>query len=132
MPAIETVLVDKVLADATLSGLIGDRFFAANIPADADLPAASYTRISTVRLGHLNGFSELTDVRIQITITAERMQTANEIADAFLSLLHYHRDVGTSPPWYVSINQNQMMNFFDANDLRTIRQDYFIKHRETL
>lgn len=86
----EGALCEVLLADQALVSLIGDRLYSHPAPKEADYPLISYQRISTQPRRHLNGRSELSGVRIQLSVYATTStecatvsETAQDAADGY-------------------------------------------------
>lgn len=73
----EGALCEVLLLDQDLTNLIGDRLYSHPAPKEAAYPLISYQRISTIPRRNLDGRSDLSGVRIQLSVYA---QTSTECA----------------------------------------------------
>lgn len=73
-----------VLADATVTSLIGTRLYPDMLPQKATYPAAKLFVVDTVRSGHLHGVASLAAARIQFDVYAAAASGpgARGVADA--------------------------------------------------
>lgn len=86
----EGALCEVLLLDQALVALIGDRLYSHPAPKEAEYPLISYQRISTIPRRHLAGRSELSGVRLQLSVYAESStecatvsETAQDAADGW-------------------------------------------------
>lgn len=84
--AIETVR-DILVADGTVTGLVGQRISPVMTAQNTDLPYVILTRISLVPSNHLHGRPTLDANRVQLDVYAETYAQARTIADACRSAL---------------------------------------------
>jgi len=87
MASIEAALTAAVTGDATVSGLIGTRFFIAGGAQGKVYPYATYQRISTAGAEYLDGDANLEWPRFQIDVWASKALEALEIAEAIRAFL---------------------------------------------
>jgi hypothetical protein len=82
----ENGLVTKVVADPTISGLIGAgpaaRMFPVVLDQGTTFPALVYQIVDTGRNYHLNGPSNLTRQRVQFSSYSTRYSVAKQITDS--------------------------------------------------
>lgn len=76
-----------VTGDATVSGLIGTRFFMIGTRQGNAYPYATYQRISTAGAGYLDGDANLEWPRFQIDVWAKTALEALDIAEAIRTFL---------------------------------------------
>ncbi len=79
MTTIEEVVYSRLTTFAGLAALISTRAYPLVIPPDVTLPAIAYQTISGEPQWSHDGFSGLTQTRIQITSVAENYATAKQI-----------------------------------------------------
>ena len=131
----ERVIVSKLKADATLTGLVGDRVYAANAP-QGSLSLGKYVTYRLISGGPLNSMSGASDSfvnRMQIDCWGKSKTESQGVADAVAGVLSGLRDLTTTP----KIN---MVHFLSERDTVTgpqdgtgagvhrITQDYHIEH----
>lgn len=86
-----TDLRSFLLADSTISSLIGSRFYPGELPQDATLPAIVYSTISGYRPQSQEGPSGIVRLRIQIDCWAETYAGAEALAEAVRLRLNGYR-----------------------------------------
>lgn len=111
MSALEEALRTRLLADSTVSGLVGTRIFPLVIPQGQALPAIAYQRISGVREHTHAGASGLAHPRIQYACVAETFTQARAVADAVRQRLDGFAGVIGSVTVESIMIQNQMDNY---------------------
>lgn len=84
---IEKKLVDVLLGDTTVTGLVGTRVFPVVIRDDTALPAITYQRLSGERSYTLSGRSGWATVRVGVSVWAREYAQAREAADAVRNAL---------------------------------------------
>ncbi len=77
----ESALRAWALADPTLAGLIGTRFYPMDLPQTPTLPACTYFRVSRAKKDEI----PYSTVRIQVTCWATTHDGARALADAFIA-----------------------------------------------
>lgn len=82
MKSPEAVLRSALIANATVSGLIGTRIYPVLAPAAAQLPLVTWRRSGIVRAQTLGGPMGVPQVSVEYSIFASTYETAREIADA--------------------------------------------------
>lgn len=80
--SIGELLKDYLLADATVSGLIGTRVYPFRLPQKPTLPAVVYTKISGVRVEQLNAAPSAAEPRYQVDAWASSVTSAQEVSQA--------------------------------------------------
>lgn len=134
--SIGDLLRDFLLADATVSGVIGTRVYPLRLPQKPTLPAVVYSRISGVRVEHLKGVSSASEPRYQIDAWAANVAGAQALGKAVRQRLDHY--VGTwtgngSPAISVGVSVrivNEWESFEEDINGGLCRHsaDYFIFH----
>lgn len=131
--SVETMLealVSLVTADATISGIIGTRFYSLVIPEKAPLPASCYQVITTQRNYHQAGQSTITAPRVQITMSANTADEVRTLAEAFRKRLSGYRGTTNGVVIHGVFLENEYDGFSFDTEIKTVRQDYRINFRE--
>lgn len=102
------VIIDKLLADATVSGLVGDRVAPYAYQGDA-LPYITLTVISNGTINHLGGATDTYQARIQIDCFGDSYGQTQSVVDAVVAELNGLRDLATTP-------KIQMVHLDDIQD----------------
>lgn len=82
MKSPEAVLRSALIANATVSGLIGTRIYPVLAPAVAQLPLVTWRRSGIARSQTLGAPMGVPQVSVEYSIFAATYETAREIADA--------------------------------------------------
>ena len=90
---IEQQLVDVLLADTTVTGLIGVRLTPVVVIVDAGLPSLTYRRIGGKRDYALDGSYYRGEAIIQLTAWAETYSAAKTLIEAVRTCLDTYGDV---------------------------------------
>lgn len=94
MKDIRPALRDYLLADPTVSGLVGGyRIHHARLPQDQVEPSVVYTKVSETGDYHLQGDSGLGQLRMQIDSWAQDSDSATVLANAVYDRLTGAKDV---------------------------------------
>lgn len=128
--SIETELRDKLLADGTVSGLVGTRIYPVVLPQGVTYPAIAYSRVSGERLHHLGGASGRGLPRISFSMWGRTYTEAYSVADAVRHVLDGFNGLLTTIKASVLI-ENEMDDYDDTVQKHRVNQDYFANHRET-
>lgn len=131
--SVETAIRARLVADATVSGLIGTRAYALVLPQETAYPAITYNRVSGVRVHDLDGPAGRGTPRISVNSWAETYLEAKALAAAVRVCLDGFRGtVGGVEINNISIENEIDLFEEDAGLSGTYRimQDYFISHRE--
>lgn len=83
--SLESDIVDRVLADASLTGLISTRVYVEWAPQNTDMPYVTFQVVSTVEDHHTQGSSGLAHSRIQFDVWAETIASRDSVVDALRS-----------------------------------------------
>lgn len=126
---IETELRSFVIADATVTGLIGDRMYPVRAPQAPVKPYITYQRVSGQRLHDLDGALGWARPRFQLDCWATTYLGALTLAGAVRSRLNgFH---GTLTTLRVAILlENSRDDYEEEPDLYRVIQDYIINHAE--
>lgn len=134
--SLETDLRVRLLANATVSGLVSTRVYPNILPQKPTLPALVYSRISGPRIHTLTGTSGWSDARIQIDSWGATYIAAQDLAaavraslDGFIGSL----DDGNSPAATrrVAVRLDNERDLFEEEpDFYRVTQDYAIKHED--
>lgn len=92
--SIETGLVERFMADAVVSAIVGTRMYPVQVPQDADRPALAYQRISGPRDYVQTGPSGLAQARIQFTCEGTTYAEAKSLAAAVRANLDRPGSIG--------------------------------------
>lgn len=111
MSALEEALRTRLLADGTVSGLVGTRVFPLVVPQGQALPAIAYQRISGIREHTHEGASGLARPRLQYACVATSFTTARGVADAVRKSLDGFAGVIGSVTVQNIMIQNQIDNY---------------------
>lgn len=84
---IETALHALILADSRFDDLVGTRLYPVLLPADPQLPAVTYQRITTRRDYTTTGPVSLDRVRLQFDVWASTYSSTKQIQTALLAIL---------------------------------------------
>lgn len=127
--SVETEIRARLLANGTVSGLIGTRCYPMKLPQDPTLPALVMFRVSGPRIGHLTGASGWGKARIQIDSWAETYLGAQALAAGVRGSLH--RYIGTLTTVKVAISlDNERDDYDDEVEWYRVIQDYTVTHSE--
>lgn len=131
MSTVEYDIKDLLLADGTVSGIIGTRIWPNKLPQGAELEAITYTRVSGVRLKTLKGLAGLARPSFQIDCWAEKYTEVKTLANAVRAVLDgYQGTVNT-----IRIDRIQILNEVDDFNpelhLYRVIQDYEVFHAES-
>lgn len=130
---IEEALVAELLADVSVSGLIGTRVYPLLIPQDAILPAIAYQTIGAPDDYRHDGASEYRDVRMQLTCQADNYAAAKGLARAVRNCLSgYVGTLGSLNPVRGIFLNNQIDGYGSVvappeNTPVTVRLDFTIQ-----
>lgn len=128
---VEEGLVTYLLAQPTITGVIGQRLYPIHIPQNPTLPAIAYQRISTPRTYSHQGFSNRARPRIQLTLFALSYSACKDLAEKLRAVLAGYRGLwGT-----VNIFSTFVDNELDDYDTETQQYrriiDLLVDHFET-
>lgn len=135
--SVETDIRRRLVADGTVSGLVGTRIYALVLPQDPTYPAVTYQRISGPRLQDLAGSAGRGMARIQIDSWSREYIQAQSIAAAIRGSLNgFIGDLGdgASPESFRDVvirlaNERDLYEDEDA-PLYRVTQDFTVDHSE--
>ncbi len=131
---IEMAVRDRLINDATLGPLIGQRVYPLVLPHNAALPAIVYQRISTPRITNQQGSSGLARPRLQLKSWATTFEAAYAVADAVRrSLDGFRGSLGSASGNIGGVairSDNEFADYDPDMQLHCILQDYLIWHNE--
>ena len=122
-----------LLADPTVSGLIGTKIFPWEVPQGTVLPAVSYQQTGNERVRSLSGPSGRARPRLQIDVYADTYDLAHQISDAIRQVL----DGYSGPAGTYQIDGSILDGDRDAVETQgqssavRITNDYLFSHPET-
>jgi hypothetical protein len=127
---LEEGLNTHLLADGTVTGLVGTRIYPLQAPQDADLPALVYQRISGPRDQTQSGPSGLVEARMQLTYLGATYSEAKSVAEAVRGSI----DGFSGTMGGIAVNACQLDNEIDGwaatFEKPTVRHDYLIWYQE--
>lgn len=123
MTSLAEALRVRLLDDAAVKALVGDRVHWAKRDQGGDLPAIVLRRISGQHPDHLDGAEDMATSRIQIDCLAERYLASEALAAAARAALQGEAQVGTMLFWRAS--------FDGPRDLGEATETGFV-HRQVL
>jgi len=126
---IETELRTRLLADGTISGLIGTRLYPVVLPQDPTMPALVSSRVSGQRLHNLSGVAGRGMPRITIDCWASTYAGSKTLAAAVRSSLDGLNGLLTTINASIKID-NEIDDYEDDTGLYRVIQDYIINHLE--
>ena len=81
MPLLEEGLINYLLAQASLTGLVDNRIYPLSKEQDDDLPAITYQSIETLRERVMEGTAGIVQTRMQIDSWGRTLIEAKELAE---------------------------------------------------
>ena len=126
MASPEKLFRDALVADATVTGLIGTRCFFLTAPQGTARPYAVLQMVSEGREAVLNGADTLPQARIQVDIIAESMPSAGSVRDAIRSRM----DAFSSSALEYSRLINQFTSYDEDTEFPRIVQEYRVTYAE--
>ena len=91
--SLEGDIVDRGLADVTLTALIGTRIYCESAPQDTDLPYVTFQIISTNHVHTMVGSAECARSRIQFDAWATKPSDRDSICEALRQSYQRHNGV---------------------------------------
>jgi hypothetical protein len=125
-----------VLADATVSGLIGTRMYPIRLPQNVTLPAITYQRISHEHMHHLKSGTGTARARMQLDCWSYSLTECKQMSEALRGLLHGFTGTMQSVKVFSSLCENEIHLHEPPQDgsdnyLYHIAQDFIILHTES-
>lgn len=130
MSDIEVAVFTILSEDPEVNALVGARIFPQPIPQDAPLPAIAYSRISTRRVRSHGGPSKLARPRFQFVVSANAYAEAKTVSAAVRSALDGLKEEVDGLEVQGAWLDNDADEYGDDGQLRSIRMDFMIWHRE--
>jgi len=127
---IETEVRARLVADATVSGLIGTRAYALVLPQGVTYPALTYSKISGVRLHNLDGAAGRAFPRISISMWSGSYVECQSLAAAVRHSLDGFNGTLATIKCTILID-NEIDDYDGTVEKYRILQDYRVSHRET-
>lgn len=126
----------RLIADATISGLVGTRIYPGRAPQKPTMPYLVYHRISTIRESTLDiGNAKVPEVRMQVDVIAATQAVVEEILNAMrLSMDNF---IGTSNGVTVLgvsvVDEQDQPEFYEGSDTVFYHSslDFSIIYRES-
>lgn len=126
----------RLIADATISGLVGNRIYPGRAPQKPTMPYLVYHRISTIRESTLDvGNAKVPEVRMQVDVIAATQAVVEEILNAMrLSMDNF---IGTSNGVTVLgvsvVDEQDQPEFYEGSDTVFYHSslDFSIIYRES-
>lgn len=81
MAVLETKIYTALTGNATIAAVVNSRIYPLVIPQNPTLPAITYQRVSGQHINTLDGFANLENAHIAISIYATRYDSAKELAE---------------------------------------------------
>ncbi|HKJ75398.1 MAG TPA: DUF3168 domain-containing protein [Alphaproteobacteria bacterium] len=131
---IESDLRTFLLADATISGLVGTRIFPVRAPQGGSFPAMTYTPVSGQRFHNTGGGAGLSGPRIQFDCWAEAYSEAKSLADALRERLDGYSGSagsGTVQGAFFDTERDSFEPDAGVSGLYRVSHDYFVYYEES-
>lgn len=131
---VEQAIAERLLADATVAGLVATDVYQLKLPQEPDLPAVRIQLISVVDRFHLRGGSLVEQSRVQIDAVAEEGSVtdpyaqASAVADAVHASLNGQVFVADPTLRITGAFRDSRIAMYDPDQLRqvSISQDYIV------
>ena len=138
MPDIGGTVRTIMLADGTVSGLVGTRVYSDVLTQNATTPAITYKVVDTVTNDVLAGIADVSRARIQVDCYGVTRPAANTLADAVRLALHGHEHTATGGQYVLDITLPSGEVYLvnepeDGTDKRRFinSQDFMVSYRTT-
>lgn len=97
-----------ILADTTISGLMGSRLYPYHIPQSSPYPCAKYFRVSSRPLNtHDSGGEDLSTDIVQIDLYSKTYAEAQALRNAFRARLNESDTIQGTIDWYIEWQGDQ-------------------------
>lgn len=128
---IEAAMRAHLIADPGVSGLVGQRIYPIAMPQGTTLPAITYQRVSTVRIGSKQGPTGMAQPRLQINCWSKSYGDAKALADAVRVALDGYRGLmgGAVDVWETVVGTDVDLYEEDLG-IYHVAVDVTIWHRE--
>ena len=132
----ESVLRAAIVANATVSGLLGTKIYPLVADADATLPWVTWRRSAIRRQATLSGPVGVPAIRLEYDIVATTYEAARTLADAIRGVLDgYNGTADNTTVRQTSLedesDQFASLNGAEIPDLYIVRQTYEVLWQET-
>lgn len=128
--SIDAALFSFVTAQASVSTLIGTRFYPGRSPQTPTYPLAVYHRVSSTRTDSLSGDSGLADPRFQISAQSPNYATARSVAEALRAVLSGYQGLMGAIDVRASAAMGDMDIYYDDIGVWQSSFDVFLTHQE--
>ena len=129
--SVESDLKARLVADATVNGLIAGRCYPGVLPQSPSYPALTFFRVSATRLYNFRGTASRVTARFQIDCWAATHIQARALADAVRASLHaIVGTMGSTSIGYVRLD-NELDVYEDAVKEFRVILDFIIDYVET-
>ena len=118
----------QILIDARTSA--EERIYPLVLPSDPQLPAITYTRVSTPRVRSLTGFSHLAMPRFQFTAWAATCSMAKELVDEIIAALDDYSGTVDSVEIQASHIENESSMYEPVSGFYGMPTDFIVAHKE--
>lgn len=130
--SVESVIYDRLAADATLAALVGNRIYPIRAPQEAVLPLVVYQRIGGATVNGSTAVSGTSNPQFQIDCISGTYGDAKRVADAVRSSLNKWFSSGTTPELNLAL-QDERDDYTPPIDqseegVFRVMQDYSIWH----
>jgi len=120
----------KILADATVSSLMGDRLYAGLLPERVVLPAGFWiTPTSQPQMAH-SGVTGLTQSRVQVDLYAATSLAVTQLGKAVVTAVNGYKGTTGSTVFDSVINDNQFDGVEPLMNRYRYTVDFIIWHKE--
>ena len=130
MAEAEKAVIDRLLADATVDSVMGDRVYFTDSPQPVTMPFAVLTRIDAPRVHSMTGPSGLAAARIQVDCYAKTASTARAAAAAIRVSLDGFRGLQSGINVQGVLLLDEMDGYSEDSESRRVTQDYRVWYRE--
>lgn len=128
---IEADLRALLVADTTVSGMVGTRIYLARLPQDPTYPAITFSKVSGPRVHTLAGRGGRARPRLSVHCWAESDVGAKALANAVRAVLDGFNGTTNSGRRTTFLIDNEFDLYDDEADVYRVVQDYRASHRET-
>lgn len=121
-----------LLADATLSGLIGTRLYPLKMPQKPTYPAITYQWVTGQRVHSTDGASGLAGPRVQFDCWAETYLAMESVFEALRLRLDGYQGAAGTTKVQGAFFDNERDLYEDKVEIYRRSVDYFIWHSESV
>ncbi|GIV86629.1 MAG: hypothetical protein KatS3mg054_0658 [Chloroflexus sp.] len=128
---VREAIVALLRNNPSVSALVGTRIYPLVVPPDVAKPAIAYQVISESRGYIMTGQDGITNTRIQLTIVANSVTSADAVGRACHNALSgYSGQVGSTTIYLITHANEYDTQQVEGDELRVLRQDYQVKWKE--